>query len=212
MITGRGENTGYKGFRITQFDTVSAQVSEGDVSMEILDIIEPSGERGVAMEILAENGQVTGPNGETVGFTSGEVHGLQGIKFVLQSSYDEQELLNTFKTESVAVLLWKNERGEFVNAVLGNKGDAENGGLEGQPKVGQQFVGSYADYLLSLGEGVAPRLGDYGYDTTTNKVWAVLDHNSTFGGAGSVASGVPEPSSLLLSMTASLLAFRRRRE
>lgn len=208
-VSGRGDNTGYKGFRMTKFDTTSAQVSEGDTSLEILAIIGGTGERGVSMEILGE-GTVAGPNGESVGFTSGTVDGLQGVKFVLQSSYDENELVNTFGTESVAALLWKNERGEFVNAVLGNTSDAENGGLEGQAKVGQRYVGSYASYLTTLGTGVA-RLGDFGYDTDANKVWAVLDHNSTFGGAGAVAAGVPEPSSLAMLLMAGAIAFRRRR-
>lgn len=211
VVTGRADNTGYKGFRLTQFDVTSAQVSEGDTSMQILDIIQPNGERPVAMEILAQNGTVKGPNGQTVGFATGEISGLEGMKFVLQSSYNEAELKKTFGTESVAVLLWKNGSGEFVNAVLGNKGDAENGGLTGFAKVGQRFVGSYANYLLSLGTGVAPRLGDYGYDSTNNKVWAVLDHNSQFGGAGAVASGVPEPSTFAILLLSASLAFRRRR-
>lgn len=211
VVSGREDNTGYKGFRLTQWDVASSQVSEGGVSMEILDIIEPSGERGVSMEILSENGSVTGPNGQTVGFASGEVSGLEGLKFVLQSSYDQAELISTFGTESVAVLLWKNEAGEFVNAVLGNTGNAENGALADRLKVGQRFVGSYENYLLGLGVAAVPRLGDFGYDPANDKVWAVLDHNSTFGGAGAVANGVPEPSTFVILLMGATLTFRRRR-
>lgn len=211
VVTGRGENTGYKGFRITQFDSTSAQVSEGTTAMQILDIIEPGGERGVSMELLAENGQVLGPNGEVVAFTSGQVQGLDGVKFVLQSSYDEAELIANFSTESVATLLWRNASGEFVNAVLGNQGDAENGTLPEFSKVGQRFVGSYAAYLASLGEGAVPLLGDFGYDPVANTVWAVLDHNSTFGGAGAVALGVPEPSTAALLLVTGALLLRRKR-
>lgn len=212
VITGRADNTGYKGFRKTQFDSVSAQVSEGDSAMEILDIIEDSGERAVTMEILSEEGAVTSPDGQTVGFVSGQITGLDGLKFVLQSTYDEAEIIANFRSESAAALLWKNERGEFVNAVLGNYGNAQDGPNSAFPKVGNRFVGSYADYLVSLGGASSvPLLGDYGYDPVNNKVWAVLDHNSTFGGSGVIANGIPEPSTFAIFLMSASLAFRRRR-
>ena len=43
-------------------------------------------------------------------------------------------------------------------------------------------------------------LGDYGVDTVNDRVWAVIDHNSSFG-VGESTAVLPEPSS------AALLAF-----
>ena len=48
-------------------------------------------------------------------------------------------------------------------------------------------------------------LGDYGVDTATNHVWAVLDHNSQF-------ATTPEPTAAaFLGLGTLLLAARRRR-
>lgn len=60
-------------------------------------------------------------------------------------------------------------------------------------------------------------LGTYGVDTTNHTVWAVIDHNSTFGVANSEAAPAvptPEPSTAILTVLSGcglLLARRRKR-
>jgi hypothetical protein len=78
---------------------------------------------------------------------------------------------------------------QWVPAVLGNFGSKRH-----------RFVGvmAYDPDDLDL------ELGDYGVNTATHTVWAILDHTSQFG-------VVPEPSGLVLlaAAAAALLVARR---
>ena len=135
--------------------------------------------------------------------------GLHGITFVLQIGYDEATLVNKFGTEEVAILTWLNTNtNTWVNAIEGNS----NYGLSGAENAfGQRFRMSYDGYLSGRGDGL-PRLNDYGYDPTANTMWAVLDHNSEFGGSG--FNTIPEPSTYaLLALGGAIIlgAMRRRR-
>ncbi len=219
VVSGREDTTAYQGFRLDNFQatappTVSATVEGKSGAFRILDIVDTSATRGVSMQVLSSLGSV-GSGANELSFVSGSIKGLDGITFVLESTYDEAEMINLFGSEELAVLLWEKSSGVFVNAVLGNYGDAVEAAIDpltGEPydaKLGQRFVGSYEDYLesksLALG---SPQLGDYGYDPVNNTVWAVIDHNSNFGGGIGV---IPEPSSILLVFGGSMAALLRRR-
>ena len=123
--------------------------------------------------------------------------------FVLQMSYDPSLLpLTGDMTEEMLAaqgglfLAWLNGADQWVNAVNGNLGT--NSGI--------------ADYLGSWLQAGSPMLlGSWGVDTSSNSVWAVVDHNSQF----SAMSAVPEPANLLalsgLVSSALLLRSRRKR-
>ncbi len=103
---------------------------------------------------------------------------------VLQLSYNDSDLGSL--SEDDLRLGWLSN-GQWVLAIDGNVG--------GTPAF---FLGAYA------GQG----LGSYGLDTTTNTVWAVIDHNSDF-----AVIAVPEPGTyaLLALGGAVLVIFRRRK-
>lgn len=87
---------------------------------------------------------------------------------------------------------------EWVNAIEGNS-------ATGTLAV-EMYQGSYDDFLVaypSISTNLNDYLGSWGVDTTNNKVWAVLDHNSEFG-------VVPEPSSLPLLCMGLYIVLRRR--
>lgn len=124
--------------------------------------------------------------------------------FLLEMSYNDAALaaLNLSET-SIALsgelrLGWFNGT-SWVTAATGNSDGSAT------------FAGpiSSATFLASLGaDPLASKLGFYGVDPATNKVWAVLNHNSEF-------AVIPEPSSLALGGMAVLgfagFQLRRRR-
>ena len=147
--------------------------------------------------------------------------GLDGVMQVVQIGYDASGTTG----EEGAQLLWRYDyTGEggsaqvaWINAVLGNSNIT---GLDlslGTLSVGggattiqdylddTRFEGSYAEYLADNNLS-NPALGMWGYDLDNDKVWAVIDHNSSF------AASVPEPSSsLLILFGLGGLALRRKR-
>lgn len=146
--------------------------------------------------------------------------GLDGVVQVLQLSYDASGATG----EEGAQLLWLYDYTEggspqvaWINAVLGNSNitdlDLTAGTLSADGIAGSiqsylentQFEGSYDEYLAE-NNLTNPQLGSWGFDLDEDKVWAVIDHNSSF-----VAS-VPEPSSSLLVVfgVASFVLRRRK--
>lgn len=86
------------------------------------------------------------------------------------------------------------DSGTWLNAITENSAT----GILAQ----QNFAGSFA---ASGASATADYLGSWGYDTTANTVWAVLDHNSAF-------AVVPEPGAgLLLGLGAAFIFWRKRR-
>lgn len=147
--------------------------------------------------------------------------GLDGVMQVVQIGYDASGATG----EEGAQLLWRYDyTGEggsaqvaWINAVLGNSNitglDLALGTLSvggGAATIqdyldGTRFDGSYAEYLADNNLS-NPALGMWGFDLDNDKVWAVIDHNSSF------AASVPEPSSSLLMLFGLAgLALRRRR-
>lgn len=134
-----------------------------------------------------------------------DISGLDGQIIVIQSDYDEAELIANFGTEDVAVLMWWDEdNARWLNAVAGNS----------DGKIGQRYSGSYADFLEEFGilgedgetkELDASLLGAYGWDAENDVMWAIVDHNSTFG-------AVPEPATtaLLLGLLCGVVVMIRR--
>ena len=155
-----------------------------------------------------------------------ELTGLDGMLHAIQMSYN-------FDSEEAGVanasLLWFDDEdpnvlddGGWVNAVLGNSNVTEydlladtillDGNTEAvvlsEYLTELQFSSSYTDYLFSTETG-APELGAHGYDVEAGVVWAVIDHNSSF---GATAVAVPEPGTFaVLSACFVGMAGRRRR-
>jgi hypothetical protein len=112
-------------------------------------------------------------------------------------------------TEQILTLNWLDTRvssptnGDWILSVLGN--DYSGGGST----AGSSFLGSWTSYVsANPGATAANSLGRYGVDTTSNKVWAVINHNSEF------VVVVPEPSAFALAGLGAALAcyaaWRRR--
>jgi len=153
-----------------------------------------------------------------------ELTGLNGVLQVLQISYDTMG----YNYEDGAQLLWKYDYTDgdgskvaWINAVLGNSNitllDLAGGtlsvdggsGIIADYLTAMRYAGSYADYLAEYRftdlDLTDPQLGMWGVDVDSNNVWAVIDHNSSFGAA------IPEPGifSLLLLSAGGFLIRRR---
>lgn len=122
------------------------------------------------------------------------VTGTGSDMFVLQIGYDDTGLSE--EEERALFLAWRNEDGDFVNAILGNS----DGGLNGM-----KTFGSYNDSLF--------KLSYFGVDILANTVWAVIDHNSAFVADGAPAVvAVPSPAAAGtgLVLLGGLILRRRR--
>ena len=113
--------------------------------------------------------------------------GTGGDLIVLQLTYDES-MLNGL-AEGDLRLGWLRS-GEWVLAIDGNSSGS----------IAMFYGGAYQDGYT---------LGAYGVDTTSNTVWAVIDHNSEF-----AVAAVPEPSTIALlgAVGLAFVVFRRRRK
>lgn len=137
-----------------------------------------------------------------------QLEGTGSDPIVLEIGYDSTGL--SLGTEQLLTLNWLDTRegsltnGDWILSVLGN--DYSGGGST----AGSSFLGSWTSYVsANPGATAANSLGRYGVDTTSNKVWAVINHNSEF------VVVVPEPSSLALAglgvALAGYAAWKRRR-
>jgi hypothetical protein len=136
-----------------------------------------------------------------------QLEGTGSDPIVLEIGYDAAAL--SLGTEQLLTLNWLDTRegsltnGDWILSVIGN--DYSGGGST----AGSSFLGSWASYVsANPGATASNSLGRYGVDTESNKVWAVINHNSEF------VVAVPEPSALGLAATglalAALGAWRRR--
>ncbi len=119
--------------------------------------------------------------------------GLDGEVFVL-------ELSLTTSDNGLLQLGWRNELGDWVNAILGNDGN----NAEAQH---QNFAGDFAAFQDIFTGSPNDYIGAYGYSATG--AWAILNHNSDF-----ALMQVPEPGTwaLLIGGAGVLLFLRRRRQ
>lgn len=148
--------------------------------------------------------------------------GLNGVMQVVQLGYDASGATG----EEGAQLLWRYDyigagataQIAWINAVLGNSNITDLDFATGMLTLAgggnetiqdyleiNRFVGSYDDYLAESNL-TNPQLGKWGFDLDADKVWAVIDHNSSF------AASVPEPSvSMLMLLGVGCFAFRRKK-
>ena len=140
-----------------------------------------------------------------------ELNGLDGVLHVIDLSVRPDSGGNE-------VFWFDEERGSWVNAVLGNSNVDAGSALNLSSFISvageaitvedyldaNRFAGSYESYLESLG-GTGPELGAFGTDGF--RAWAVIDHNSFF-----AVAVVPEPSTVsIMGFLAIGLMTRRRR-
>jgi autotransporter-associated beta strand protein len=123
--------------------------------------------RTVTMQLLS-----TGTSGSLPGGgLGGNILDLKGTgtdKYVLQIDYNEQVVLAALGKESNLFISWSDGVFQFVNTVWGNTN------LPGEINNPTKKIGAYnpaTDF----------HLGYWGIDTVNNRLWAVIDHNSTFG-------------------------------
>jgi probable HAF family extracellular repeat protein len=109
--------------------------------------------------------------------------GTEGDTFILQLSYDQSLADGLFGSESNARLGWLSD-GEWVLATNGNSGGTST------------FVAG--PWNSSYG------LGFHGVDISTNTVWAVINHNSSF-----AVVAVPEPVAAILFSLAGFVLMSR---
>lgn len=116
---------------------------------------------------------------------------------VLRMTYDKATAIALFGSEAQAYLGWLDPNDNtWKNSVLGNAGIST-------PTFVSGAYNSVTDFIL----------GYYGVDTTNSEVWAVINHNSTFGVMGNVPVPVPEPSgALLAALTGMVMLMKRRRK
>ncbi|MEM6312907.1 MAG: hypothetical protein AAF743_02420 [Planctomycetota bacterium] len=168
----------------------------------LIDSLLISGEKNITIDFRnTPDAAGTPVDGDIVRIT-----GLDNTLHVLQLSFDNTAGNN--ETAS-AELLWQDDDNQWVNAVLGNSNvqdydlDAGTVTLTGGATVSlAEFLDerrfeetSYGAYLF-FEEGNDPTLGDFGYDSESGTVWAVIDHNSLFGGDVTLTV-IPEPVALL---------------
>ncbi len=114
---------------------------------------------------------------------------------VLRMTYDKATAIALFGSEDQAYLGWLDPNDNtWKNSVLGNTGTNTPFFVHGAFDTNVDFV-----------------LGYYGIDTTNSEVWAVINHNSTFGVMGNIPVPVPEPSSALLTALTGIVAMMTRR-
>jgi uncharacterized protein (TIGR03382 family) len=146
------------------------------------------------------DGDVGGTRTLSVAFSEGpsdiisdevDVNGTTTDLYVLQLSYSDVGM--TLEREQNLMLGWFDDaQNQWINAVTGNS----DGG-----------AGAPSSPIPSGYNSAYKQLSKYGVDTDANVVWAVLDHNSSFG-----VMAIPEPATGLAAV--GLLAFgalRRRR-
>ncbi len=114
---------------------------------------------------------------------------------VLRMTYDKNTAIALFGSESEAYLGWLDPNDNtWKNSVYGNTGDNTPFFVSGAYDSNTDFV-----------------LGYYGVDTSNSEVWAVINHNSTFGVMGNIPVPVPEPSSAILAALTGVVAMMTRR-
>ncbi len=166
-------------------------VSNGNTGAAIIDGVSTSSQSVAAM-FIANPGL---SNAATFGDAVEIAFSIAPDLHVLQMAYLDSQLPGGFNEKSLRVLV--QDGSVWKESILLNSDNGAGGVF---------FDGSYAAYLATL-SGSAAELSTYGVDIANNRVWAVLDHNSTY-----IVGVIPEPTSLaMLALLGITLVARRRR-
>jgi hypothetical protein len=116
------------------------------------------------------------------------VSGNDGSIFALQLTFDLNAANQVGGADNMSLLYYTENSGwELANAGDHGTNDASGSELD--------FNGSFTAFQQIYGTDLGLYLGAYGVDTTSDTVWAVIDHNSDFGVAdqSDLPEAVPEP-------------------
>ena len=132
-------------------------------------------------------------NSKYVSSNAVDVTGINGTMFVLQLTYDTNSNVGS---DPYYIGWYDAALGHWVNAIGGNSNSNGTTDLFGSNAI----LGAYnasTDYHLGL----------YGFDSTTNTAWAVVDHNSEF-------AVIPEPSTwaMMVGGFGMLISLQRLRK
>ncbi len=93
--------------------------------------------------------------------------------YVVQMTYRDVDLCVEITETNLSLLYFNSSAANWQLAVNGNSDNGASATF---------FAGIFQDFAATLGGApLSSALGTYGLDTTSNQVWAVVDHAATFG-------------------------------
>lgn len=176
----------------TSLSSISTSWSQANVAGPVVNSSPTAG--SVPLQVISDTLTFTGMQNGVDTFTLGMGYDDQ---FFIDNGYDE---LDAAANQFIFLAVWDPNTSTWVNAVDLNV-NADGSEVEKAVSL------SWSDFAAANGitdVNLSDYLGSWGFDTDTNTVWAVIDHNSDF-------AVIPEPASLMLLMAGMGALLRRSR-